>query len=170
MQIPVFVSVGSRLTAPQASVRDKMYQVLDDVGLAPRTVGVTDYPTGNPLREVVVLARHCAGALVLGFAEFEVEEARRVNKVDNESEYDSIQRTRLATPWNQIECGMCAALGLPLAIFREDGIEDGIFDRGITDLFLQRLPTLATWEASVKPIKEVLYQWRTQVQSYYYRV
>lgn len=169
MQIPVFVSVGSRLSAPQVQVRDRMYEVLDDVGLAPRTVGVTDYPSVNPLKEVVVLARHCAGALILGFAEYEVLDARRINRAEAEDAYDSIQNARLSTPWNQIECGMCAALGLPLAIFREEGIEDGVFDRGITDLFLQKLPTITAWDSSVKQIREVMYQWRTQVQSHYYR-
>ena len=56
MQIPVFVSVGSRLSSEQVQLRDHLYHLLREMSLDLRTVGTSDYPSDNPLREVSVLA------------------------------------------------------------------------------------------------------------------
>ncbi len=34
----------------------------------------------------------------------------------------------LSTPWNQVEAGVAAALGLPVSIVREPGVVGGVFD------------------------------------------
>ena len=42
-----------------------------DLGIEARSIGLTDYPTSFPLREVLTLAKHCSGGLILGFSQFE---------------------------------------------------------------------------------------------------
>lgn len=38
--------------------------------LEPRALGRSDYPTELPLREVLVIAKHCAGGIILGFEQY----------------------------------------------------------------------------------------------------
>jgi hypothetical protein len=168
MQIPVFVSVGSRLSSEQAQTRDHLYKLLRDMSLDLRTVGTSDYPSDNPLREVAVLARHCAGALILGFKEYHIEVATRINSAEEDDHHENINGQAWSTSWNQIEAGMCYALGLPMSIFKDDSVQGGVFDVGSTGLFVQRIPQLSEWERNRAKISEVLWQWRTQVQARYY--
>ena len=67
MKIPVFVSSPTKLNIAQEQVRGQVFSMLDEYGLEPRALGQSDYPTRLPLREVVTIAKHCAGGLVLGF-------------------------------------------------------------------------------------------------------
>ena len=39
-----------------------------------------------------------------------------------------------------MEAGILFGLGLPLLVFRENGISGGIFDSGVTDVFVHRMP------------------------------
>ena len=159
MQIPVFVSVAAKLNDDQVHIRDKLFSELrHNLNLDPRTVGQSDYPSTSPLREVLVLARHCAGAVVLGFTEVE---ATPVGD-------DTGKVLSLTTPWNQLESGITHALGLPMLVFRQKGVGGGIFDVGASGLFIHELPSPAEWQAREAGVKEVLMQWRSLVQQHYY--
>jgi len=49
----------------------------------------------------------------------------------------------LPTEWNNLEAGIAFALKLPMLIICENGIGGGVFDRGVTDLYIHHdnLPT-----------------------------
>jgi len=70
MRIPVFVSCPTELSKTQKDIKELIFKELEKYKLEPRTLGQSDYPIDLPLREVFVLAKHCAGALVLGFKRF----------------------------------------------------------------------------------------------------
>ena len=70
MKIPVFVSAPTVLTNDQEASRKLILRELDRNGLEARALGRSDYPTELPLREVLTIARHCAGGIILGFAQF----------------------------------------------------------------------------------------------------
>jgi hypothetical protein len=96
--------------------------------LEPRALGRSDYPTELPLREVLVIAKHCAGGIILGF-----EQYRSLDGIDKPGTGSEARRgpsVPFPTPWNQLEAGILFGLGLPLLIFRESGISGGIFDAG----------------------------------------
>jgi hypothetical protein len=71
MRIPVFVSCPTALSAEQQASREKLIEFLEELNLEPRALGRSDYPSELPLREVLVIARHCAGGLILGFEQFQ---------------------------------------------------------------------------------------------------
>ena len=54
---------------------------LDDNDLEARALGRSDYPTELPLREVLLIARHCPGGIILGFEQFRRE--RWIEKARN---------------------------------------------------------------------------------------
>jgi len=148
-----------------------MTQLLEDMNLEPRTVGQSDYPSGSPLTEIIVLAKHCAGGVILGFSEYRIESGFRMSRShEDDVEEKLADGHRWSTPWNQIEGGICAGIGLPYVIFKEEGIDTGLFDAGASGQFIQMMPTEATWESSKRAIQDVLYTWRTKVQEKYYSV
>lgn len=112
-----------------------------------RTLGVTDYPGLAPLAEVLALMRQCNGALALGLRQLHVE----TGKAKAGSLLQQWLRIfYLSTPWNQIEAGMAIALGLPLLVAREKGVEGGVFDIGSSDRFIHRLSlALNGWKPSL---------------------
>src|SRR6266480_7549298 len=73
MKIPVFVSCPTSLSPSQEAARTVIIQQLDDNDLEPRALGRSDYPTELPLREVLLIARHCSGGIILGFEQFRAD-------------------------------------------------------------------------------------------------
>ena len=71
MLIPVFVSMPNRLSDKQSAAQQLIFGELGHHGIEARTLELTDYPTSFPLREVLTLAKHCSGGLILGFSQFE---------------------------------------------------------------------------------------------------
>jgi hypothetical protein len=70
MNIPVFVSSPTSLSPSQEAARTVIIRQLEDNDLEARALGRSDYPTELPLREVLLIARHCSGGIILGFEQF----------------------------------------------------------------------------------------------------
>jgi len=174
MKLPVFVSVGSRLTPSQQEVYNFFENSLSRIfNLDPRTVGQSDKATRPPLVEIVALAKHCSGGLILGFEEYTIEKGTRYSKSAKSSKdlYDSedMSTERWSTPWNQLEAGICKGLDLPLMIFSE-GVKGGIFDLGSSDLFVQTMPQSSDLmdEMEKASILHTLASWQGAVEKHYY--
>jgi len=142
-------------------------QELDFLSLEPRALGRSDYPTDLPLREVYVLGTHCSGGVVLGFEQFYTEKGvfkrgtAEQNRVDTGVSYPS--------PWNQLEAGVLFALGLPLLIFRDERIKGGIFDPGVTDVFVHRTPSADMTPEKRQELHHLFLKWQSRVREHYYR-
>lgn len=139
MRIPVFVSRPTALNFDQETVLNYLLDELRELQLDPRTLGQSDYPTASPLWEVDSIVRHSAGGLILGFSQFKTETGTWKAGTDGESEQDG--PVAFPTPWNQLEAGILFAHRLPLLVFREPGIDGGIFGLGTSDLFIHNLPS-----------------------------
>lgn len=167
MKIPVFVSGPSHLNPQQNAARDLVIDELDRLQLEPRAIGRSDYPTDLPLREVMILAKHCSGGIILGFEQVWVDSGvgRRGAGDDYETELVGVA---YPTPWNQLEAGILFALGLPVLVFREESISGGVFDEGVTDVFVHRLPDPKLSETNRDALSAVMLKWQAKVRSYYY--
>ena len=168
MLIPIFGSSPTVLNAEQDTVYRLVLGELGKVGLEWRSLGQTDYPASFPLREVITLAKHCAGGVILGFAQFETENGIRKKG----TAYEELVNHRVVFPtaWNQLEAGILFALGKPVLVFRENGIWGGIFDNGVTDVFIQSMPASTIKGKQRKAFREVLQKFAAQVHSHYYAV
>ncbi len=166
MLIPVFLSCPSDWSTAQGRVRKRIIAQLDRAGLEWRSLGKSDYPTTFPLREVLVIAKHCSGGVILGFSQFEVSGGiwRRGSRTERR------QRGRIAfpTPWNQLEAGVLFSLGLPLLVFREDGVKGGVFDHGVTDVFIHPMPAGKMSKSQADGLREVILKWSARVRQHYY--
>ena len=73
------------------------------------------------------------------------------------------------TPWNQLETGILFALAIPLLVFRETGISPGgVFDTGVTDLFIHPMPKPDLEYNEMKALRAVFQRWIAQVSAHYY--
>jgi hypothetical protein len=165
MLIPVFGSCPTYVDDAQALAQRLVYGELNRQGFEVRTVGKTDYPINAPLREVAVLARHCSGGVILGFSQFET--ASGVAKKGTPVEKKESGRLRFPTPWNHLEAGILFSLGLPLLVFRDDGVSGGIFDAGAAEIFVHELPKSNA--AGRRALKELIQKWGSEVRELYYR-
>ena len=168
MKIPVFVSCPTDLSPAQEASRKVILRELANLDLEPRAIGRSDYPTELPLREVLILARHCAGGVILGFVQFESKSG--VLKPGTEKERQASDRMAFPTPWNQLEAGILFGLQLPLLVFREEPVEGGVFDIGVTDVFIHRMPAGTIAGEAKKALGQVFLKWQAAVRTNYYEL
>ena len=132
--------------------------------MEPRALGRSDYPAEYPLREVYIIAKHCSGGIILGFEQIWVKDA--VVKRGTKEKSDR-QDFAIPTPWNHLEAGILFGLKLPLLIFREESVTGGVFDNGVTDVFVHTFPMTKQTTAQRDGIKEVFLKWQARVQEHY---
>ena len=145
--------------------------ILGELGhhdIVARTIGRTDYPTSFPLREVLTLAKHCSGGVVLGFSQFEATSGTWKKGTPITTRVGKGESVLFPTPWNQIEAGVLFALNIPLLVFREPGVTGGVFDIGATDLFMHSIPNPDPEHEDRKALRSVFQKWTAQVRSHYY--
>jgi hypothetical protein len=162
MDIPVFVSCPTSLSPRQSEARSIVLSRLKRHGLEPRALGRSDYPAELPLREVLVIARHCAGGVVLGFEQYRA--LGGINKPGTPAEARRDDATSFPTPWSHLEAGVMFGIGLPLLIFREPAISGGIFDSGVTDVAIHPMPAGDDAEG----LDDAVTEWRRAVSLRYY--
>lgn len=166
MKIPVFVSSPTSLSPSQEAARTVIIQQLENNDLEPRALGRSDYPTELPLREVLLIARHCSGGIILGFEQFRAETGI--------SKPGSIGEKRISTPvpfptaWNHLESGILFGLRLPILVFREEGITGGVFDNGVSDVFIHPIPAPGIKGPAKDALRQVFQRWAGKVRDHYY--
>lgn len=173
MKIPVFVSCPTALNPAQEGARSVLIQFLDEFNLEPRALGRSDYPAELPLREVLLIARHCAGGLILGFEQFQATSGtwkRGLGAKDGERKLSAKEAVSFPSPWNHLEAGILFGLGLPLLIFREGTISGGVFDNGVTDVFIHKMPGQKITARDRESLKEVFLKWYGKISTHYYAV
>ena len=163
MKIPVFVSCPTSLNKDQEAKRTIVCEYLDSLNLEPRALGRSDYPADLPLREVLVIARHCAGGVILGFNQFTATSGTWKPGTKGQSVLTST--CSFPSPWNHLEAGILFSLGLPLLVFREEGVAGGVFDLGVTDVFVHPMPDA---KHANDGLREVFLKWRDKVGGIYY--
>jgi hypothetical protein len=126
---------------------------LNNLGLDPRTLGVSDYPSRAPLDEVIAILNECKGAIVLGVPQLEIQTGYLKG-------IPLKQPLTLATEWNHIEAALAYAKGLPVLILNHQTVTRGIFDRGVLNAFVHSV-NLGSNAWSMQPaINGAIKQWK----------
>jgi hypothetical protein len=169
MRIPIFVSSPTTLNKAQERSRDRIVRELSRLQLEPRALGRSDYPSDFPLREVLVIAKHCSGGIILGFRQFEATAGVWKQGTKEARPLVRGSPAYFPTPWNHLEAGILFGLQLPLLIFREEPLRGGVFDEGVTDVFIHGMPPGNLKGPSLEGFREVLLKWSARVREHYYR-
>lgn len=170
MRIPVFVSSPTKLNKSQEDSRNRIVAELARLQLEPRALGRSDYPSEFPLREVFVISKHCSGGVILGFEQFVATAGVWKRGTKEEKRLTRGKTAHFPTPWNHLEAGILFGLQLPLLIFREEAVRGGVFDEGVTDVFIHTVPSGTMSKANLEAFREVLLKWSSRVREHYYRV
>lgn len=168
MKVPVFVSSPTALSPAQEESRNRIVKYLGKLNLEPRALGRSDYPTEFPLREVYVIAKHCSGGVILGFEQIRVTGGLVKPGTIQEAKVKPLTPISIPTPWNQLEAGIMFGLRLPLLIFREKGVTGGVFDNGVTDVFVHTIPVGNWMSEDETALNEVFLKWHAKVREHYY--
>jgi hypothetical protein len=132
----VFVSKPTTISDVQSKFCNNLEAALRVRGLRLRILGTTDYSNKAPLLGVLQLLNGCEGVIVLGLKQIIVKDCIEKEGTNKRQEG---RRFFLPTAWNHLEGGIAFALNLPLLIICEEGVEGGIFDRGVTDKFIHHI-------------------------------
>ncbi|MGZ3750956.1 MAG: hypothetical protein ACXVB0_00900 [Mucilaginibacter sp.] len=158
-KIPVFVSCPTSLSDEQEQKRAVITKILDELQLEPRALGRSDYPKDYPLKEVYIIAKHCSGGIILGFEQFYSDSGIRKRNSKDEKKIEKTKPILFPTPWNHLEAGILYGLKLPLLIFKEPGVEGGVFDFGITDAFVHTMPPPNPDTSKTDELRHVFLKW-----------
>jgi len=167
MRIPVFVSCPSALSPEQETAALFIKSLIDKNKLVWRALGRSDYSYKLPLTEVLGMIKHCSGGIILGFKQFEAPSG--VFKKGTDKEKVVSDRIVMPTPWNHLEAGILFNQKLPILIFREPGIEGGVFDIGTQDVFIHNMPTPPLSKEVEDDIETLFQNWASQVKNHYYQ-
>lgn len=117
---------------------------LENLGLDPRTLGVSDHPNKSPLDEVIELIHSCQGAIILGVPQIEIHQGLfKGNPIT--------KQLTLGTEWNHLEAGLAYAAKLPILVIHHETVTRGIFDRGVLNAFLHSV-NLESNNWSMQPV------------------
>jgi len=152
------------LTIEQETTYEQLLTILEKENLERRALGKSDYPSEYPLKEILLMSRHCSGGIILGFSKFKASNGTW--KPDTNHSKIS-KNVKLPSPWNHIEAGILFTLRLPLMVFREDGIEGGVFDKGVTDVFLNKLPLNGFSKTEEEQLIVAIQNWVSRVREHY---
>jgi len=105
----------------------------------------------------------------LGFEQFETSSGTWKRGTKKEDVVKVGSTVKFPTPWNHLESGVLYTLGLPILVFKEDGISGGVFDRGVTDVFVHKMPTHNMSSDEKRAFSGVFLKWQSKVREFYYK-
>jgi hypothetical protein len=167
MRIPVFVSSPTQLSPEQESSRRVVMSFLDQLQMEPRALGRSDYPKDCPLKEVLIIAKHCAGGVILGFEQFYSESGTWKRGTKEKKAASKKVPAVYPSAWNNLEAGILFGLRLPLLIFREEHVSGGVFDVGTTEVFVHKMPPGRMSASKREQLMSVFLNWQGEVNRRY---
>lgn len=154
----IFVSRPTWVSSEFDAGLEVFLTALTNMGLTPRTLGSSDYPSKAPLDEVIEIMDECEGAIILGYPQISISKGK-VKHYDIESELS------LPTEWNHIEAALAYSKGIPLIMFHHKNVTRGVFDRGVMNAFVHEVDlTSATWSMG-SALNGAIQKWRSNCES-----
>jgi hypothetical protein len=149
MRSPIFFSYPKPWSSEQAQFIERVASYLKERGFEPRTLGVTDYDMDAPLRAIRRLMLESNGLVTVALSRIQVKEGwAKLRTSEEKLEDQALVDCWLTTPWAHIEAAMAYQLGLPILIFREQGVlVDGVLEPGIVGLYMPEIDLKRDLEA-----------------------
>ncbi|WPU97333.1 hypothetical protein SNE26_15015 [Mucilaginibacter sp. cycad4] len=159
-QPKVFISVGGTSTPQQEDFVKSIEDRLRSENLIPNTIGRNTFSSDSPLKSIKGLMDECSGILVIAlertYFESGIEKRGSANEI-------TLQVTKFATPWNQIESAIAYAKNLPILIIVEEGVRaEGLLEKG-NDWYVM---TVKPSQSSLSTVEfnGVLASWKSKVE------
>ena len=167
MNISVFLSYPKPHLKSQKDFVNKLREYLEQRGLQPRTLGVTDYDMEAPLTAIRRLMLESNGLITVAFRRNRIEKGSGKPDSDiGEKDYD-LSGKWLTSPYCQIEPAMAFQLGLPVLILREQGVlEEGILEKGVLGMYMPEFSLSGNLNDYFKPDEwiQLIGKWEVNVR------
>lgn len=172
-RVPVFLSYATPYNELQKAFLSYVMHEIRDQLLFPRTLGVSEQSTENPVTTIRRMILSSFGMMCVAFRRVKIDGATSRPDTPREKNYTD---GWLSSPYIQIESSMAIQQGLPLMLLVEDGvITDGVFggtlEQGATPFFIPRfsLNSIADLQDFFDSVywRSTFLNWATQVNSYY---
>jgi len=127
--IPVFIStiVPAPDNEKQIEFLNILYGCLEEIGIMPITVELTEWDKKDPLKKIRGTIQLCQGVIMVGLEKTHVYFSRDKEGTDSQTEETHRKYT---SGWLHMEAGLANALGKKVfVICQGDLCSDGIFDR-----------------------------------------
>jgi hypothetical protein len=135
VEFKIFISKSNSLNLEQQIRYDNLLRILEELEekIHIETLERDEYQTFGVLGNIRNQIKGCSGLIIIGFEQFKIKNGDFRSSTEEHKELCDIS---LATPWNHIEAGMAAMLGLPILVLADKGINDGIFENTLDDSLL----------------------------------
>lgn len=167
-RIPVFVSAPKSYLIRQEKFLNEIELLLGSHDLRPTTLGRSDYDMDAPLEAIRRLMASSCGLICVAFRRTFIEHGRDRPSSDKNEKEQSKDGAWLTSSYSQIEPAMAYQIGLPILLWREEGVvADGIFDRGSVGLSMPVFDLDAPPNLSHSEWGQPLREWIDRVRSVY---
>jgi hypothetical protein len=139
--VPIFLSYPKPHLEAQAAFLERVVDYLEERGLEPRTLGVTNYDMDAPLKAIRRLMLESNGLITIAFSRHHIAAgASRAGANMRGSTEAPLHDVYLTSPWSQIEPAMAYQVGLPVLILRERGVvPEGVLEQGVLGTYMPQV-------------------------------
>jgi len=131
-KVKIFISKSNSLNLEQQTRYDNLLAILKEKVLI-ETLERDEYQPFGVLGNIRNQMKGCSGLIIIGFEQFKIKDGDFRSSTNEHIELCDVS---LATPWNHIEAGMAAMMGLPILVLADEGVNDGIFEKELDDALL----------------------------------
>ncbi|TPR12292.1 hypothetical protein [Apilactobacillus timberlakei] len=113
---------------------ERLIQFLNDRDIETVTIGADHFSNDAPIDAIKKQMNDCSGVIVLGTPQELIKEGIRKPNANGQKD---IKNEIHSTVWNQIEGAMGFCLDLPIMLITDNGINEGIFEKGVLPILKQ---------------------------------
>ncbi|MBO5728310.1 MAG: pentapeptide repeat-containing protein [Paludibacteraceae bacterium] len=129
----IFFSIPGCASAEDNALISEYRKVLEHMNYNVICYTRDQYPQFGQLNKIRKDILQSAAMLVFGFKQIRIDKA--VFR-PNTKEEEVWEKKWLPTPWNEIEVGLGAMLGLPILLVKDNDVHSGIFDNHLSESFI----------------------------------
>ena len=143
----IFFSIPGCTNAEDNSIIDRYRKELEKLNYNVICYSRDQYPQFGQLNKVRKDILQSAAMVVFGFKQIHIDKATYRPGTKEEAVWED---QWLPTPWNEIEVGLGAMLGLPILLVKDNNIQSGIFDSHLSESFIANVSANDSIEETIK--------------------
>ena len=135
----IFFSIPGCATIEDNALIHEYHQMLEGMNYNVICYTRDQYPQYGQLNRIRHDIMQSSGMVVFGLKQIRVDKATYRPSTEEEQKWEETKW--LPTPWNDIEVGLGAMLGLPILLVKDADVNSGIFDSHLSECFIAKIPS-----------------------------
>lgn len=156
----VFFSIPGCVSIEDSSIIAQYKKEITNLGYNVICYTRDKYPQFGQINKIRLDIMKSSAMIVFGLKQLKLDKA--IYRPGTEEQNDWSTKW-IHTPWNELEVGLGAMIGMPILLVKDKCIDTGIFDRHLSESFIEVVSTSSTME-EVKNSKQ-FHNWTTRIQN-----